>query len=127
MRYLFINNYYNQYHHYQYPWAWPNTENIKLMNMTYSDEAPCVSWTHLSEEDFRVLRPEPLPREVIGDSPGPPVADIGNGGVHGALLPLWRQHARAQLQVGGQQGEEAHSLLIEGLLDSGATVGDWDS
>ena len=54
-----------------------------------------------------MLRPEPLPREVIGDSPGPPVADVGNGGVHGAVLPIGGQQSRAQLQVRGQQGEEA--------------------
>ena len=83
--------------------------------------------SHLFDKDFRMLSNEPMLREVAADSLGLPVADVGNGRVHGAVLPVGRQRARAQLHVvRGQQGEEAGRLLIEGLLDSEA-VGDCDS
>ena len=73
-----------------------------------------------------MLSQESLLREVVRDSFGLPVADIRNGGVHGAVLPIGRQRACAQLQVRGQQREEAQHLVVKGLLVS-STVGDGDS
>ena len=54
-----------------------------------------------------MLGTDSLPREVFHHSFGLPVAYVGNGGVHGAVLPIGGQQSRAQLQVRGQQGEEA--------------------
>ena len=73
-----------------------------------------------------MLGREPLLHEVVHDVDWLPVADVWDGGVHGVVLPVGGQQARVRVQVRGQQGEEARSLLVEGLLDSGA-VGDCDS
>ena len=68
---------------------------------------------------------ESLLHEVVHDIYRLPVADVGNGGVHGIILPVGRQQACVRVQVRGQQGEEARRLVIKSFLDSGA-VGDCD-
>ena len=97
------------------------SELLPLPNMCST-----VISTHLVEEDGCVLGREPLLHEVVHDVDGLPVADVGDGGVHGVILPVGGQQARVRVQVRGQQREEARRLLVKGLLDSGA-VGDCDS
>ena len=58
-----------------------------------------------------MLWTDSLPHEVFHDCFGLPVAYVGNGGVHGAVLPIGGQQSSAQLQVRGQQGEEAQPSL----------------
>ena len=84
-----------------------------------------MTLTHLVEEDSSVLSWESLLHEVVHDIYRLPFADVGNGGVHGIILPVGRQQACVRVQVRGQQGEEACRIVIKGLLDSGA-VGDRD-
>ena len=60
-----------------------------------------------------MLGRESLLHEVVHDIDGLPVADVGDGGVHGVILPVGGQQARVRVQVRGQQREEARRLLAE--------------